>query len=750
VFVFSSATVANPAQLANQLTGLNVEVVNQNSAPRGRRHLVFLNPTLGPARTAILLLQSALKNNFRTIVYTQSRKLTELIAIWAGSESGRFTNRISAYRAGLLPQERRDIEKRLASGKLLAVISTSALELGIDIGDLDLCLLVGYPGSVISTWQRGGRVGRSGQDSALILIAGQDALDQYFMRNPQAFVRRKPESAVVNPLNSAIMAPHLVCAASELPLDTSDTMLQTDIATDVIAELEGNGQLHRSADGQTIYAGNRMPHRDINLRGGGKIYQIVSVATDKPIGEIDDHRAFRETHPGAVYLHKGDSYVVKDLQIQQKRIDVVKTPVDYYTRVRGHKLTEILDIESKQLVYETMACYGKIKVTDQVVEYERISTRTQRPLDRIKLDLPPQIFQTEGLWFEIPGSIQQVCNNRAMDLMGALHAIEHAAISIFPLLVMADHNDIGGMSTLYHPQAGRAVIFIYDGVPGGAGLTRSAFNDIQRLLSCTLNVIQECDCESGCPSCVQSSQCGSGNRPMDKNGALFILKCLDENSKSQDGESVELSPPGPENSIAVDLKKATADERAFDSSDLYYGVFDLETQRSAAEVGGWHHADRMGISCGVIYDARKDDYIPYLEDQIEQLIAHIVKFDLIIGFNIKGFDYQVLKGYSRFNFAALNTLDILEDIHSHLGFRLSLAHLARETLKSDKTADGLQALRWWKQGRIRELIDYCRMDVKLTRDLYGYGRQKGYLVFRNRDQNRIRIPVNWSSDRFQK
>ena len=750
IFVFSSATVANPAQLANQLTGLNVAVFNQSTAPHGQRHLVFLNPTLGPARAAILLLQSALKNNFRTIVYTQSRKLTELIAIWARSESGPFSKRISAYRAGLLPQERRDIEKQLASGKLLAVISTSALELGIDIGDLDLCLLVGYPGSVISTWQRGGRVGRSGQDSALILIAGQDALDQYFMRNPQDFVRRQPESAVVNPLNSAIMAPHLVCAASELPLDASETMLQTDSVANVIAELEDNGQLYRSADGQTIYAGHKMPHRDIKLRGAGNIFQIVAVGSGKPIGEIDDHRAFRETHPGAVYLHKGDSYVVKDLHIQQKKIDVVKTQVDYYTRVRGHKLTEILKVERKKYVYGTNSYYGKVKVTDQIVEYERICARTQKPLDRIKLDLPPQIFQTEGLWFEVPDSIQQMSNKRTLDLMGALHAIEHAAIGIFPLLVMADHNDIGGMSTLHHPQVGRAVIFVYDGVPGGAGLTRSAFNDVQRLLSCTRNVIQECNCESGCPSCVQSPQCGSGNRPMDKNGALFILKCLDENKNSQEGDRVEFSPPGPEITINVDLEKATAQEQVFDSSDLYYGVFDLETQRSAAEVGGWHHADRMGISCGVIYDARKKDYIPYMEDQIEQLIAHLKKFDLIIGFNIKRFDYQVLKGYSRFNFTALNTLDILEDIHSHLGFRLSLAHLVQETLNSDKTADGLQALRWWKQGHIRELIDYCRMDVKLTRDLFVYGRQKGYLIFRNRDQNRIRIPVNWQNERFQK
>ena len=748
VFVFCSATVANPDQLINQLAGLDVEVVDTSSAPRGRRHLVFLNPALGPARTAILLLKMALKLKLRTIVYTQSRKLTELIAMWAANESGGFADRISAYRAGLLPQERREIEAQLANGDLLAVISTSALELGIDVGDLDLCLLVGYPGSIISTWQRGGRVGRSGQDSALVLIAGKDALDQYFMRHPQDFVDRKPESAVVNPLNDQIMAPHLVCAAAELPLDAADAMIKGDVATETVAKLESEGQLFRSADGQTIYARLKLPHRYINLRGAGNPYQIIAALTDKPIGEIDDHRAFRETHPGAVYLHKGETFVVQDLDIKNRKIIVSPSAVDYYTRVRGHKLTEILNVENKKYVYGTEAYYGKIKVTDQITEYERWCVRTQRPLDRIALDLPPQVFETEGLWFQIPASIQKAGDAHGVDLMGALHAIEHAAIGIFPLLVMVDHKDIGGLSTNYHPQVGEAVIFIYDGIPGGAGLTRSAFTDAQRLLRSTLKVIQECDCETGCPSCVQSSQCGSGNRPMDKQGAIFLLNRLLASKTPRSRKQKKTVPPVSKTPMPVTPQKTPQHQRLNGFGALYYGVFDLETQRSAAEVGGWQHADRMGISCGVVYDARKNIFRSYLEEQIEQLIAHLKRFDLVVGFNIKRFDYQVLRGYSHFDFLSLNTLDILEEVHHYLGFRLSLAHLAQETLNTQKTADGLQALRWWKQGRIREIVDYCEMDVKLTRDLFEFGRQKGYLIFCNRNQKKIRIRVNWQSDRF--
>jgi len=749
-FIFSSATVANPAQLAHQLTGLSVENIDESGAPRGRRHLVFLNPVLGPARATTILLKAALENGLRTIVYTQSRKLTELIAMWAGSESGDFADRISAYRAGLLPQERRDIETRLSNGDLLAVITTSALELGIDIGDLDLCLLVGYPGSVISTWQRGGRVGRSGQDSALVLIAGKDALDQYFMRNPQDFIGREPEPAVVNPFNKQIMAPHLVCAAAELTLRTEERILTEEGAPETLAKLEAEGHLLKSADGKEIYARRKAPHRDIDLRGGGNRYQIIEARTDKTIGEIDDYRAFRETHPGAVYLHKGDTFVVDHLDIQQRTITVSRAQVDYYTRVRGHKLTEILDVNNQIYALGTNIYYGIIKVTDQVTEFEMWRSQTRRLLNRIPLDLPPQVFETQGMWFQIPKSIQRECESRPFDLMGAMHAIEHAAIGIFPLLVMADHNDVGGLSTNYHPQVGSAVIFIYDGIPGGAGLTRQAFANTQQLLRYTLKAIRDCPCEDGCPSCVQSPKCGSGNRPMDKNAAIFILDRLDAHEKHKDIDGINTRSPGkksripqPPDELQKNQPKAPVGRRANVSQQLQFGVFDLETQRSAAEVGGWHRADRMGISCGVIYDAEKDAFKEYREKQISRLVEDLKEFELVVGFNIKRFDFLVLKGYSDFDFTTLNTLDILEYIHQHLGFRLSLAHVTQETLGTTKTGDGLQALKWWKEGRIREIIDYCKMDVKLTRDLFLFGRRNRYLIFNNRDQKRVRIPVNW-------
>ncbi|MFO7970949.1 MAG: DEAD/DEAH box helicase, partial [Desulfobacterales bacterium] len=291
LFIFCSATVSNPSQLAQQLTGLFVDTITKSGAPMGAKHLVFMNPLQGPAQTAILLLKAALHRGLRTIVYTQSRKLTELIAIWAGSQSGAFAHRISAYRAGFLPEERREIEMRLAKGELLAVISTSALELGIDIGDLDLCLLVGYPGSVVATWQRGGRVGRSGQDSALVLIAGEDALDQYFMRHPKEFMKREPEAAVVNPFNPDILSKHLICAAAELPLKIDEPFMDHESVQKAALNLELEGKLLRSQDGKELYSSRQSPHRHVNLRGTGSQYTIVSSKTGQSMGEVDGFRA---------------------------------------------------------------------------------------------------------------------------------------------------------------------------------------------------------------------------------------------------------------------------------------------------------------------------------------------------------------------------------------------------------------------------------------------------------------------------
>jgi DEAD/DEAH box helicase domain-containing protein len=782
-FVFCSATVSNPAQLTRQLTGLNVDTITKSGAPLGKKHVVFINPIQGPAQTAILLLKAALHRGLRTIVYTQSRKLTELIAIWAGSQSGPFTNRISAYRAGFLPEERREIEAKLARGELLAVISTSALELGIDIGDLDLCLLVGYPGTVVATWQRGGRVGRSGQDSTLVLIAGEDALDQYFMRHPEIFLKQEPEAAVVNPFNTDILLKHVVCAAAELPIKIDEPFASDEHVQKAIRTLEEDNTLLASGDGTEFYSSRTAPHRHVNLRGTGNRYDIVSSDTGKNTGEIDEFRAFKETHPGAIYLHKGDTFLVDFLDLDTKTAKVSRANVDYYTRVRSEKNTEILEIYDSKKIFETEFYTGQLKVTDHVIGYEKWRIHAKRRLSVVPLDLPPLIFETQGLWFKIPLHIQRQAEAQYLHFMGGIHAVEHASIGIFPLLVMADRNDLGGISTPIHPQVGSAAVFIYDGVPGGAGLSRQAFKRAKDLLEHTLDVIRECPCESGCPSCVHSPKCGSGNRPIDKAAAIFILNKLifAQDSKTQNNSLSRTSFPTKSDRsfekiipLLVKAPAATKDKKSVghqrllrkrmyarskgiknkdkiipelnipvSESSLRVCIFDIETQRSAQEVGGWHRADLMGISCAVLYDSTQDLYFEYLDEQVNELVEHLKNCDLVVGFNVKRFDFRVLGGYSDFNFESLPTLDILEEIHNRLGYRLSLDHLAKVTLGKEKSADGLQALQWWKQGRIRDIIDYCKKDVEITRDLFLYGQKNGYLLFMNKAKKTVRVPVKW-------
>lgn len=739
--LFCSATIGNPGDLAHMLTGLPVEVVKESGAPSGKRHFLFVNPLEGAAHTAILLLKAALARGLRTIVYAQSRKMVELIALWAAQKAGPMASRISAYRSGFLPEERRDIESRMASGELLAVITTSALELGIDIGGLDLCILAGYPGTVMSTWQRGGRVGRSVRESAVILVAGEDALDQYFMRHPDDFFDRPPEDAVVNPDNPAILARHLECAAAEYALRAGEAYLAPQPVQAELTRLMESGKLLLDAAGERIHSARKSPHRDVDLRGSGGRYHIE--ADRVSIGFMDEHRAFREAHPGAVYLHRGVSYVVESLSLSERMALVTAKQVDYYTRPRGNKTTEILEIHQQGAAFGARIGLGRLKVTETITGYERRKTRGGQLLNIVPLDLPPLTFETEGVWFEIPRYAQDEAERRLFHFMGGIHAVEHAAIGILPLLVMTDRNDLGGISTPLHPQLGRAAVFIYDGVPGGVGLTRQAYVRATELMERTLSAITGCSCENGCPSCVHSPKCGSGNRPIDKVAAQFVLEAVIRGTPETEElfvvETVSTNgeTPGRDQGMA-----AQNDQTAL-AAPKRFVVFDLETQRSAQEVGGWHNARKMGVSVGVVYDSALDDFLVFRDDRMDELVQALRQADLVVGFNSLRFDYEVLRGYTKFDFSTLPTLDMLDHIKARLGVRLSLDTLGSATLNAAKTADGLQALEWWKQGRMEEITRYCTADVAITRDLYLFGRDNGYLLYRNKAQKVVRCPVKW-------
>ena len=737
-FILLSATVNNPREFGESLIEEKVEVIDTSGSPRSGQHFLFLNPEASPNFSAAKLFIHCLRSDFRTIAFTQSRKVTELIHVWVSQLSPELRGKISSYRAGFMPEERRDIEKRLAGGDLLGVVSTSALEMGIDIGNIDICLLVGYPGTIINTWQRGGRVGRSGRESLVILLAKPDALDQYFMRHPDDFFGRSYEAAILDPHNPYVVEAHLPCAAAEKPITLEDDKFWPKDLSQRLEKLEIEGDLVRTAEGKpTWFSTNRRPHLRVNIRSAGDSYTIFEKETGQAIGTIDGIKAFKECHPGAVYLHRARQYLVDHLDLEKKDIIAHKTDLKYFTRTRSEKETEIIQINRSRPRGQFLVREGRLKVTEQVTGYEKRALPGQELMGVFPLDLPPQTFETIGFWVEIEPAMNKVVEEKGLHFMGGIHAIEHGSIGIFPLFALCDRNDIGGICYTYHPQVGKSAIFIYDGYPGGVGLAQRGFEIVLELLERTLDHVKNCECEEGCPSCIHSPKCGSGNKPLDKMAAVMILELLlGHIPLSRFYESDGVSEPGP-----ILTKEETSDPV---HNEPRIVSFDLETQKLAQDVGGWQNIHLMMVSVAVIYDSLEKRFFTYTEEEIDDLLGHLEKADLVVGFNVKRFDYTVLSAYTSKDFKALNTFDILEDVYKRLGFRLGLDHLAKETLGQGKSADGLMAVKWFRQGAMDKLIKYCRQDVATTRDLFQYGLKNGHLVYRTKqDDRRVRLRVDW-------
>ena len=744
VCILSSATIGNPKELAENLLGEGISLIDKSGAPRAERNIILYNPLDSAPAAATALLAAALHRGLRTIVYTQSRKLTELITLWCRKRRPRDRDRIASYRAGFLPEDRRRIEKKLVSGELRAVISTSALELGIDIGGLDICLLVGYPGSIMATWQRAGRVGRSGRESLVVLIGQEDALDQNFMRHPDMFFDREVEPVTLDPDNPHISAAHLTCAAAESPLVDTEKIVNPKTRP-LVQNLTRQGTLLQSADGTTWFSSRKFPQRKVNLRGTGNTF-LVFDTTDggrSLLGELDGHRACKECHEGAVYLHMARTWLVDRLDLDERIILVHSASPPYYTRTTTDKDTEILEIVEERSWGGMRSWYGRLRITEQILAYTKILIGRGTIIDRIPLDLPPQIFETTGMWIEVPARLKNRLEEEQFHFMGAIHALEHAMIGIMPLMVLCDRNDIGGISHPYHEQVGQSAIFLYDGYEGGIGLCRKAFAKIDEMLAETEKIIRECDCELGCPSCVHSPKCGSGNRPIDKTGCLRLLTDLLEMA-SAPRAAADTRAAG--SGKTPDRQKTGAGAARKTILPGRWGVFDLETQRSAAEVGGWHRAERMGISIGVVYDSGDGQFHSYDEEQLPALIEHLFALDLVVGFNNKRFDNQVLQPYADRPLSALPSFDILEQIYLQLGYRLSLDRLAEHTLGMKKSANGLLALTWYKQGEIEKIRQYCEMDVRITRDIFLHGLEKGHLLFANKAKKVVRLQVDFARE----
>ncbi len=731
-FILLSATIHNPKEFASKLIQKPVHLIQNDGSPSAGKHFLLIDPDISANFLASQLFIKSIRSGFRTIVFTQSRRITELIHIWSSQIAPELRHKISSYRAGFLAEERREIEKRLVSGELFGVISTSALEMGIDVGELDVCILVGYPGTIINTWQRSGRVGRAGRESLLILISGKDALDQYFMKHPEELFERPFESAIIDPDNPHILDAHLECAAAELPLRKEDTKYWGDELEDALIRCELKGRLVKDIDRNLWLSKRRNPHLSVNIRSTGEGFTIFDRITGHAIGTIDGVRALKECHPGAIYLHRAIQYEIQCIDISKKDIIAIETNAQYFTRPLIEKETEIIEVDQTKKINNFVVRKGKLKVTERVIGYEKRRIQGQELLGVYPLELPPNIFETKGVWIEISGKIKENIEKQKLHFMGGIHAIEHAMIGMLPFFALCDRNDVGGISYPYHPQIGKSAVFIYDGYPGGVGICAHGFNIVKDWLTKTLNLIKGCECENGCPSCIHSPKCGSGNKPLDKTASIQILQMLLEYS-------------GKEEKIENSLLTLTGINKRHDLDKNYrIVVFDLETQKGADEVGGWKNAHLMRVSVAVAYDSLLDRFFVFMENELADLIKLFKMADLVVGFNIKRFDYKVLSAYTDINILTkLPTFDILEDIHKRLGFRLSLNHLAVNTLNTEKAGNGLMALKWFREGDIEKLVRYCKQDVLVTKELFYHGLKKGYLVYK-RNNRRFRLLLDWN------
>jgi DEAD/DEAH box helicase domain-containing protein len=528
-FLLASATIANPAELAGALVGVDTTVVATDAAPRAERTIALWNPPLldeelGQRGSALAeaskLMADLVSRGLRTLCFAKSRKAAELIHRFTAQrlQDAELAGRLSPYRAGYTPAQRREIERRLTAGELLGVAATDALELGIDVGLLDCVISVGFPGTVASLRQQWGRAGRRGHGLA-VLIASEDALDQYFMREPETLLGRRVEAAILDHTNTRVLDGHVRAAAFEAPLDERD---RTVLGDEALARAAALPELKRTKAGY-VWSGRDYPAGRFGLRSTAPDpVTIVDADTGTVLGIAEQERAYSTVHEGAVYLHAGESYRVLELDLETRTSLVERYAGDYYTQAKKETTTAIEEPLRSERRLGVELTFGRVAVTEQVVAYARKSIRTQETMETVALALPETNFETEAVWF-LPTSEQLEGLDEMPRLLGSLHAAEHSLIALLPLWAMCDRWDIGGLSTNLHFQTRAPTIFVYDGHAGGVGITERGFDAFEGWVVDTAKMLAGCPCEHGCPSCVQSPKCGNLNEPLDKVGARLLL-----------------------------------------------------------------------------------------------------------------------------------------------------------------------------------------------------------------------------------
>jgi DEAD/DEAH box helicase domain-containing protein len=539
-FLLASATIANPGDLVSSLLGLEATVIGDDAAPRAARAIAFWNPPVideqlqlraSPLGEASRLLADLVQRDLRTICFAKSRKSAELIHRFASERVGsELAERLSPYRAGYTPAQRREIERRLVEGELLGVTATDALELGIDIGLLDCAISVGFPGTVASLRQQWGRAGRRAKGLA-VLIASDDALDQFFMREPDALLGRQVEAAILDHANPRVLDGHVCSAAFEAPLDERDVPYLGPEALERAESLAEAGELKRTKAGY-VWGGRDYPAARFSLRSATPdSFSVVDVGTGAILGIVERERTYTTVHEGAIYLHLGESYRVLELDLEGRTAFVESFQSDYYTQPKKETTTAIERAELTELRLGMEVSFGRVSVTEQVVAYQKTGIRDQATLELVALELPETSFETEAIWY-LPEPWMLEGLEAIERLLGSLHAAEHSMIALLPLWAMCDRWDIGGLSTNLHFQTGRPTVFIYDGHAGGVGIARRGYDQLEGWVADTERLLAGCACESGCPSCVQSPKCGNLNEFLDKAGALTLLRRMLTTQKS--------------------------------------------------------------------------------------------------------------------------------------------------------------------------------------------------------------------------
>lgn len=528
-FVLSSATIANPMEFSQKFIGRSFEIISDNGAARGKKYFVFWNPIRYPDESIHIqtrnLFIATLRNKLQTLCFTISRRLAELMIRWSidlfRQNNSSLKDKISPYRAGYKPEERREIEKKFREGTYRGIVSTNALELGIDIGGLDCVIISGYPGTGISTWQMAGRAGRKLNDALIFLIAFENPLDQYFMNHPDNFFSRPFENAIIDLENPYILMGQLMCASAELPLKKEEiSEIFGPKALKLMDELVSIGIVKETPRGY-VYFGTK---RAVDLISIDNISNqtIQIMYNNRVLESMDLVRAYNEAYKDAVLMHDAETYIVQNVDLKNNLIEVIKQDVDYFTVPVENTSVRIIEEYKIENFNDITLYFGEVEVIEDYIKY-----RIQR-YDQVfgygEINLPPLRFQTQGMWFTIPDEIQNQYN--AEDFAGAIHAIEHAMIGITPLFAMCDRWDIGGVSTPIHPQTEKASIFIYDNFEGGIGISQKNFTLFTQLLKATHDLISDCTCVDGCPSCVLSPKCGNNNEPMNKKVAIDILEQL--------------------------------------------------------------------------------------------------------------------------------------------------------------------------------------------------------------------------------